>query len=370
MMAAAYCRSAKAILVPIATLSILGLSGCLDRNRTPASRVYYHGPKSDHFDGAHFFNPEGEQGSGGGKRDGVGTFLRIAEGRGGHHTWPSSVPVVQTVPPLRVEGGRMLVTWIGHATTLVQTQGVNILIDPVWAWRDSPLPFVGPKRVREPGVKLTDLPPIDIVLISHNHYDHLDIGALKEIERRDHPLIVTGLGNDTLLAEHGLKATAGDWGQSIPYRPGIAIEITRAHHWSAHWYDDIDRALWCGFRVELPGGDVYFAGDSGDGKMAWASEVAREGRPIRLALLPIAPYKLTSPQTGNHMDPDQAVDAFRILRPAHALAVHWGTFELGAEAIGDAPVRLGEALRRNGIAADRFRAMDAGQSWDIPGMEE
>lgn len=359
--------------LPAAVLALaaaFSLTGCLDADRTPDSRIYYHGPKSDHFDGARFFNPEGEDGSGGAQRDGPGTFLRIAEGRGGHHTWPTSVRVVQTVPPRRVDGVRMRVTWIGHATTLVQTQGVNILIDPVWATRDSPVQFAGPRRVRKPGVRLADLPPIDLVLISHNHYDHLDLLALKEIARRDHPTIVTGLGNDTLLAQHGIAATAGDWGQSFAFRPGIDVEITRAHHWSARWYDDRDRALWCGFRVTLPrGGDLYYSGDTGEGKMIWAHTAGQSGRPIRLALLPIAPYKLTEAQSGNHIDPDGAVRAFGILHPGWALGVHWGTFELGEEGVDDAPRRLAAALSRQGIAADRFRTLEPGQAWEVPVLQ-
>lgn len=361
----------RTIVLSLAALSALAasfpLTGCLDRNRTPLSRIYYHGPKSDHFDGEHFFNPEGEQGTGGAQRDGIGTFLRIAEGQAGHHTWPASVPVVQSVPPRRVEGERMLVTWIGHATTLVQTQGINILIDPVWAKRDSPVQFAGPERVRKPGVKLRDLPPIDLVLISHNHYDHLDMNALEKIAARDHPTIITALGNDTLLGEHGIAAQAGDWGQSFHFRPGIDVEITRAHHWSEHWYDDRDRALWCGFRITLPsGGDLYYSGDTGDGKMIWAHQAVQDARPIRLAILPIAPYKLTQAQTGNHIDPEGAVTAFGILHPAWALGVHWGTFELGEEAVNDAPKRLVTSLASHAIAADRFRTLEAGQAWDVP----
>lgn len=357
-----------ACLTALAPL-MLTATGCLDRNHTPASRIYYHGPRSDHFDGARFFNPEGEQGSGGAQRDGIGTFLKIADGQSGHHDWPSSMPVTQTVPPRRVDGERMVVTWIGHATALVQTQGINILLDPVWAQRDSPVQFVGPRRVRAPGVKLEDLPRIDLVLISHNHYDHLDIGALKEIARRDHPMIVTGLGNDTLLAEHGLTAIARDWGQTVSVKPGIAVRVERAHHWSARWYDDKDRALWCGFRVTLPGGDLYFAGDTGEGKMVWAQEVAKEGRPIRLALLPVAPYKVKSAPSGNHVDPGQAVEAFGILRPGYALAVHWGTFELGEEGVDDAPIALDKALRRAAVDPAQFRAIAVGQSWEIPAIK-
>lgn len=361
------CVSARALI--LAAVLPAWLPGCASRTRTPPSRIYYTGPKSDHFDGQRFFNPEGEQGTGGARRAGAAEFARIATGAAGNHGWPRSLPVHQTVPPRRIDGMAMRVTWIGHATTLIQTEGINILIDPVWAWRDSPIQLVGPRRVRRPGVRLADLPPVDLVLISHDHYDHLDIGTLRYLARRDHPMVVVGLGNDKLLAEHGLEAVAGDWGQHVAFRPGIDIEIMRAHHWSAHWIDDTDRALWVGFRIALPGGDVYYAGDTGAGKMIWARQ-AVEQRPIRLAILPIAPYKTAQAETGNHIDPDEAVAAFQLLKPAYALGVHWGTFELGPEPVDGAPIRLAAALARSGIAADRFRTLDAGASWMIPAAKD
>lgn len=348
-----------------AMATLLVLSACTHAGQTPKSRIYYAGPASSHFDGQRFFNPDGESGTGGAQRDGAGTFVKIGLGERGEHGWPRSVPVRPSVPPRRVAGEALRVTWIGHATTLVQTQGLNILIDPVWATRDSPVQFAGPRRVRKPGVRLRDLPPIDAVLISHNHYDHLDIRALKFLARRDRPKIIVPLGNDTLLAAHGLSAIARDWGGSVDLAPGIPVLLTRAHHWSAHWIDDRDRALWSGFRIGLPGGDLYYAGDTGPGDMRWPAE-ARGSAPIRLAILPIAPYKLHGPQTGNHIDPEQALAAFRQLGARFALGVHWGTFELGPEPIDDAPRRLGTALATQGIAADRFRTLEAGESWNVP----
>jgi L-ascorbate metabolism protein UlaG (beta-lactamase superfamily) len=339
--------------------------GC-DRT-TPPSRIYYHGPRSSHFDGAHFFNPEGESGSGGARTKGAADFVQIGMGHEGHHDWPKSVAVTPTVPPRRIDGDAMRVTWIGHASTLVQTQGLNILIDPVWASRDSPVQFVGPKRVRAPGVRLRDLPPIDIVLISHNHYDHLDIGTLKFLDYRDHPRIITGLGNDTLLAQHGLAATARDWGDHVTIRPGIDVVLTRAHHWSAHWIDDIDRSLWTGFRITLPGGDLYYAGDTGPGDMRWAAE-AKGAAPVRFAILPIAPYKLQEPPSGNHIDPHQAVAAFQTIGAGFALGVHWGTFELGPEPIDGAPAKLQGELAAGHVDPARFRTLAAGEGWDIPAL--
>lgn len=348
----------SALLLPLA-------SGCSHHGKTPVSRIYYTGPATDHFNGETFFNPDGEQGSGGAKYQHRAHFLAIATGKAGHHDWPKSVPVRPSVPPRRVEGDRMLVTWIGHATSLVQTQGLNILLDPVWARRDSPVQLVGPHRVRAPGVRLEDLPPIDLVLISHNHYDHLDIAALKHLAVRDRPMIVAGLGNDTLLAKHKLKVTARDWGQRVTVRPGIDVILERAHHWSAHWTDDHDRALWSGFTVTLPGGNLYYAGDTGPGDMRWAEQAARSG-PVRLAILPIGPYQVDNPSTGNHIDPVEAVTAFRQVNAAYALGVHWGTFELSDEPIDGPPTRLGQALAEQGIEKARFRTLEAGEAWDIP----
>ncbi|MCI4588923.1 MBL fold metallo-hydrolase [Sphingobium sp. BYY-5] len=342
-------------------------AGCASRTHTPRSREYYRGPVSSHFDGERFFNPDGESGTGGAQHDGRKNFLEIALGKAGHHDWPKSVPVHQTVPPRHVQGDDLRVTWIGHATSLIQTQGVNILIDPVWAWRDSPVQLVGPRRVREPGVKLEDLPPIDAILISHNHYDHLDIDALKFLVRRDKARIITGLGNDKLLSYHGLEAWAGDWGSVAPLKPGIDIILTRAHHWSAHWIDDRDRSLWVGFRITLPGGDIYYAGDTGPGDMQWAPE-AKGASPVRLALLPIGPYKMTGPQTGNHILPEEAVAAFGQLNAAYALGVHWGTFELGGEPIDDPPLRLRAAMEARHLDPFRFRTLDAGESWMVPAL--
>ncbi len=354
-----------ALLLAVAWGS-LSLTACVQRKHTPQSRVYYRGPETAHYKDQRFFNPDGESGTGGPRNYHASEFVRIATGRTHKPFWPK-VPVRQTVPPKRIEGTAMRVTWIGHATTLLQTQGLNILIDPVWAWRDSPVQFAGPRRVRAPGVRLRDLPPIDLILISHNHYDHLDMHALGMLARRDHPMILTGLGNDRLIAEHHIQAQAGDWGASFPVRPGITVTLTRAHHWSARWIDDIDRALWVGFRITMPGGDIYYAGDTGPGDMRWATEAKAAGTaPIRFALLPIAPYHITGRQTGNHIMPEQAVTAFQQLGAAYALGVHWGTFELGTEPIDDPPQRLQSTLVAQNIDPARFRTLDTGQGWMIP----
>ncbi len=337
----------------------LALAGCSVPPANPGDV-----PRSDHFDGARFFNPDGEQGSGGEARKGpialIGTLF--APGR---RLWPAHVPVTPAHPAARIAGAAMQVTWVGHSTVLVQTQGLNILTDPVWAERSSPVGFAGPRRVRAPGIRLADLPRIDLILLSHDHYDHLDTVALKALWRRDRPRIVTGLRNDALLARYGIPAVARDWRGRVPLRPGIAVIVERAHHWSAHGPGDHDRSLWCGFTVTLPGGNLYYAGDTGPGDMRWAAEAARDG-PVRLALLPIGAYHFHGRATGNHIGPDQAVTAFGQLGAGFALGVHWGTFELTPELIDEPRIRLRTALLRAGVPRGRFRTLEAGESWAIP----
>ncbi len=327
---------------------------------------YYHGPAGPHFDGQRFFNPEGEEGTGGQQKEKPLQLIERGLGKDSPHSWPKSVPVTQTQPPARVDGGRMRVTWIGHSTVLIQADGLNILIDPVWSERDSPLPFTGPRRVRRPGVKLQHLPKIDLILLSHDHYDHLDMDAMGVLWRRDRPLIVTGLGNDRRLAADGIEAVGADWGQSVPVRDGVEVVLRRAHHWSARGLDDRDQTLWTAFTVTLPDGDLYYAGDTGAGDMAWLRE-AQGRRPIRMAILPIGAIKLEGePQSGNHIGPPEAVTAFQELGAAYALGVHWGTFELTSEPIDYPPQLLTQTLKARNIPASRFRVLEAGGAWEVP----
>lgn len=324
-------------------------------------------PISDHFDGVRFFNPDGRQGSAG---EQARTLLELIRQdlHPENRTWPKQVEVSKSVPARRVDGNEMLVTWIGHSTVLVQTQGINILIDPVWAERASPVSFAGVKRSREPGVALRDLPRIDLILISHDHYDHLDTHTLSRLWRRDRPLIVAGLEVDRLLKRYGIKANGLDWGQSIRLNAHIRIFAERAHHWSAHGIGDHNRSLWCGFTVTLPGGNIYYAGDTGPGDMKWASEARRRG-PVRLAVLPIGAYNFEGRPTDNHIGPDQAVTAYEQLEAAYALGVHWGTFELTSEGIDQPAQRLNVALARERIPAGRFRAVRVGEVWPIPSSD-
>ena len=201
-------------------------------------------------------------------------LLRYILGNDGRPRWPDHVAIHPVAPPARVEGDAMLATWVGHASVLVQTQGINILTDPVWSRTVGPL-GIGPGRVAEPGIAFEKLPKIDLVLVSHDHYDHMDLATLKKLWDRDHPTIVTSLGNDSVIGQTGVRATALDWGGRVTVRPGAEVIVTRNHHWGSRWGSDRNRALWSSFVVRLPGGNLFFAGDTGAGDLKWADEAAR-----------------------------------------------------------------------------------------------
>lgn len=332
-------------------------------------RIYYRGPESGHFDGERFVNPDGEDTArlptGGRNR---GSFLLMqATGADGRPPWPETVPVPPVRPTMRVPGNAMRVTWIGHATLLVQTQGLNILTDPIWSETAGPFGF-GPRRVAAPAVAFDALPPIDIVLVSHNHYDHMDLATLVRLWRRDRPLILTSLGNDALIRSAGAEATGLDWGTTRTIRPGVSVTVTRNHHWGSRWFTDRNRALWSSFVVRLPGGNLFFAGDTGFGDGAWPAE-ARALGPIRLALLPIGAFRFVPGQmrSGAHLGPEEAVEVARRLGAARALAIHWGTFRLSYEARETPPALLRVALGCAGLpAAGWFDAPPVGAVIDMP----
>lgn len=330
-------------------------------------RVYYRGAVSDHFDGQHFFNPDGDDDrlratSG---RSRFGFMWRQAFGDATRPVWPDQVPVKPGKPPARVEGGEMLVTWVGHATLLVQADGLNILTDPVWSKSAGPY-GIGPSRVAEPGIRFEDLPKIDVVLVSHNHYDHMDVATLKKLWERDRPLIVTSLGNDTILRTAGIEARGLDWGQSIG-----RVHVTRNHHWDSRWFTDRNRALWSSFVVKLPHGNVFFAGDTGLGDGKWPAEAAALG-PIRFAGIPIGAFRFEEDQmeSGSHIGPGGAIQVWEGLGRPFAMPIHWGTFRLSREGYRTPPDMLAGMQRCAGVPAGRFAPVAIGQAVRVPPLGE
>lgn len=350
-------------------------------------RIYYEGPVSSHYDGSHFFNPDGEiefaPPPGTNRR---GFMLRWVLGQDDRPEWPDAVAVKQARPAPFAAPRGMVATWVGHATVLVQAAGINILTDPIWSEYASPLPPLGPRRVAQPGVRMEDLPKIDLIVLSHNHYDHMDIPTLKKLWARDRPKIITSLGNDTILKSHGIPAVALDWGRSVSgaalnglgddtviqcenyeHCPDYRVHVMRNHHWGSRWGTDRNRALWSSFVIATRAGNIFFAGDTGAGDMAWPAEAARLG-PIRLALIPIGAFRFWPGQMESdaHIGPERAVQVFRKLGASTAIPIHWGTFRLSYEKWSTPPRMLEQFLRCEGIARGRFAPMRIGQPMPVP----
>ena len=331
-------------------------------NQANAANRYYSGPSSDHFDGRVFFNPGGEE---------PRSFIDLMRWQfgGGKAKWPEShpSPFAQAKPAARVDGSALTVTMVGHATLLVQTAGINLLTDPVWSLRASPVSFAGPRRVNEPGIAFDELPKIDAVLLSHNHYDHMDTDTLARLQQRDDPLVVTPLGNDRIVkrAAPATRFAVGDWGDVATVGPA-RIHIEPAHHWSARGTGDRRMALWGAFAIETPGGMIYYAGDTGFHEGRNFEAARRKHGAFRFAIIPIGAYEPRWFMEAQHQNPDQAVDAFRLLGADHAAGMHWGTFQLTNEAVEEPRDLLLAALDRTGIDRARFRPMMPGETWEVP----
>jgi len=331
-------------------------------------RIYYRGPATAHFDGAHFFNPDGDDDRLPASGSRIGFLARRLFGDPGQPAWPERVAVRPAKPAARVEGAAMRATWIGHATLLVQTNGLNILTDPVWSDRAGPLGF-GPRRVAAPGIRFEDLPRIDLVLVSHNHYDHLDLQTLRRLWQRDRPIIVTSLGNDSVIGQAGVPARAFDWGGRLAIRPDVDVTVTRNHHWSSRWFSDRNRALWSSFVVRLPGGNFFFAGDTGLGDGKWPAEAAALG-PIRFAAIPIGAFRFEEGQmaSGSHIGPRDAIRVWDGLGRPFALPIHWGTFRLSREGYDTPPRMLDAMMRCAGSDPARFAPVAIGVPVEVPAL--
>jgi L-ascorbate metabolism protein UlaG (beta-lactamase superfamily) len=313
---------------------------------------YHDGPVTDHFDGSRFLNPAGEPETDRSLRD-ILRWKRSAP----RNPWPATISVDPVLPDARVEGLR--VTMVGHATLLIQLAGLNILTDPVWSERASPLAFAGPRRVTAPGIALDDLPPIDAILLSHNHYDHLDIATLRALHARHDPLIVTPLGNDRIVHRHipAARIKAGDWGDHVEIAPGAEAHIVPALHWSSRSMSDRRMALWGGFMLRAGGKLVYFAGDTGYGTGNIFRALRARFGPTDLALLPIGGYDPRWFMAAQHTDPEEAVQIMLDLDARAAVGIHWGTFKLTDEVREDPALRLAADLKARAIDPARFIAM-------------
>lgn len=331
---------------------VLVLAGC--------SQARYDGPVSDHFDGREFHNEEPFPHT---FSDLIGYVLKREP-----IEWSTDEQLPpRPAPRQRIDKGELQLTWVNHATVLIQADGLNLLTDPIWSERASPLGFAGPQRHHPPGVAFADLPPIDVVMISHSHYDHMDFASLERLHQAHDPLFVVPLGNGALLQPLGIdKVVELDWWQGTPLSNGCVLSAVPVKHWSNRRVLPSDRnlSLWAGFVLQTGAGPVYFGGDSGY-DTHYLDTYERYGA-MRASLLPIGAYLPRWFMAYQHTGPVEAVQAHRDLASAFSLGIHWGTFKLAPEGRFQPADLLSEARRAQAVAAADFIAPEPGARYDVP----
>ncbi|WP_426735517.1 MBL fold metallo-hydrolase [Myxococcus faecalis] len=312
----------------------------------------HRGPPMAHFDGEKFQNLGDAPTLSASEL--IGAALK--EPRGAWREYEDLPP--GRPPPERVGPGKLKVTLINHATVLIQADGVNVLTDPIYSERPSPVPWVGPKRVHPPGIRFEDLPPIDVVVVSHNHYDHMDLPTLRRLEAAHHPRFIVGLGNKALLDDEGFRHVEElDWWQATRVTPEVSVTAVPAQHRSNRGLTDQAETLWAGYVVSTTGGPAFFAGDTGFGPH-FAMMAARFG-PMRLSVLPIGAYRPRVLHTV-HMGPREALDAHKVLGSSTSVAMHHNTFPMAFDGQDEAKFLLLRLLAREEVRP-RFWALGFGE---------
>lgn len=312
--------------------------------------------KSDHFDGKKFYNPTlTEQFS-----PNFSDIVRMI--REGRPKWPEHVEN-QGIPQLDEKLGSddMALTFVNHATFLIQFSGVNILTDPVWSDRLGPIKFIGTKRVRKPGIKFEDLPKIDVIVISHNHYDHLDVETLKKLNDLFSPKIVVPIGDKDLIESIGFKDVhILDWWESVQINPKTLINFTPTQHSSRRSIFDLDKSLWGGYYIQHEKKTVYFDGDAG--YSTHYTEIKKRLGSPDVALLGIGAYLPRWFMKPLHMDPADAVQAHKDLEAKLSIGMHFGTFQLGGEKFNQPQEDLLKALIKESLPLDSFIILQEGET--------
>lgn len=325
-------------------------------------------PVSDHCDGRRFFNPRGTF---------QRSFLRLLRWKFANSAtkWPERIAITPQRPGPAPTDGRIAATWINHATFLLQTRYGNLLTDPVWSERAGPA-SVGPRRAHVPGVAFEDLPKIDAILLSHDHYDHCDVATLRRLALRDQPTIYAPLGHRELLRAAKFpnqKIVELDWWQSHPFpgTPGSAphgsngaalgpsITLTPAQHWSNRLTGSANGRLWGGFFLRAGDNSAWFAGDTGYDAHFFREIREKLGAP-QLALIPIGAYEPRWFMAPVHCNPEEAVQIHRDVGARLSIGMHWGTFQLTDEGRDAPPAALAQALHACALSAEEFRVLAPG----------
>jgi L-ascorbate metabolism protein UlaG (beta-lactamase superfamily) len=318
----------------------------------------YRGPVSDHFDGKKFINPGHVQAKGFGD-----VFKWMVKRKRG--PWSEGRKVVVGGKPVpKVEKG-VRITFVNHSTFLIQLDGLNILTDPVWSRRTSPVEWAGPERKRPPGIRFEDLPQIDLILLSHNHWDHLDIKTVKKIFNLYHPKIVTSLGVSAFLNRKGINGTTDlDWWQTERINTSLEVQAVPAQHFSGRGTFDRDATLWSGFVIKRPGGNIYFVGDTGYNDTTF-KEIGERCSPISVAFVPIGAYKPEWFMSPIHCSPEEAVKIHQDVRAQLSIADHFGTFALADDGEDEPLTGLVSALTAAKVSRDSFIVLEEGKPKDF-----
>jgi L-ascorbate metabolism protein UlaG (beta-lactamase superfamily) len=309
-----------------------------------------------HFDGKRFRSPQP-------RRKNFRDLLRwlLSRQPGPWRTWTDAEPVAR--PPKTSD--RLRITFVNHSTFLLQLDGLNILTDPIWSERASPVSWAGPRRHRAPGIRLEELPPIDLVLLSHDHYDHMDIPTLQWLASEHRPTIYTGLKNRRVLKKHGIgNVVELDWWQEAAARSDIWITAVPAQHFSGRSLLTTDKTLWCGFMVQGNNGTVYFAGDTGTGPHL--EQIVRQFPEIDLAILPIGAFRPEWFMGEVHMSPREAVQAHTQLSAQVSVASHFGTFHLADDGEDEPVEALQNALNGTHLGESDFWVLGFGEGREVP----
>ena len=333
------------LVLAVAVIFIVGAS---------ISGPKYSGKASEHFDGKKFFTPNAR------KPEGLGGLLKwmLNRDRG---AWTEDLTASYGARPLAFENDNIRITFINHSTFLIQVDGVNILTDPIYSKRASPFNWAGPKRMRLPGIRFEDLPRIDAVVISHNHYDHLDIQTLRTIFGANHPKFITPLGVKALLDDEKIAgATELDWWQQAELKNSVSVTAVPAQHFSGRGFFDRDATLWCGYTIKTSKGTLYFAGDTGYNENIF-KEIGAKSGPIKIALIPIGAYKPYWFMSAVHTSPEDAVKIHLDLKSQNSIGIHFGTFPLADEGYDDPVKDLTAALAKYNIRESEFVSLERGE---------
>lgn len=328
----------SAIAIFISAVFLIGYS---------VSAPVYKGEALAHFNGKQFKNPSGIEAKGFGD---VFKFLLNRQ----REPWAKNMDLASgPAPESNPDPDKIKITFVNHSTFLIQYKGLNILTDPVWSQRTSPFQFAGPERMRPPGINFEDLPKIDLIIISHNHYDHLDANTMKKLAVKFNPKVISPLGVSAFVKKLGFDNTIDlDWWEISNFQE-LKITSVPAQHFSGRGMFDRNATLWAGYVIQSADKKIYFAGDSGYDKNIFR-EIGRHFDSMDVSMIPIGAYKPRWFMSVIHVDPKEALLIHKDVNSKQSIAMHFGTFPLADDGQNDPIKELNAELLESNIEKEDF----------------